>query len=83
MSLREMTDSFSHASCQWEENWQYDRGCSMGQGGGQYDSWMERGGRGCRLMEKGEWPKGQRLEVTLCQKKKCCSGEKDGNTLSS
>ena len=54
-----------------------------GKGGGQYDSWMERGGRGCRVMEKGEWPKGQRLEVTLCQKKKCCSGEKDGNTLSS
>lgn len=37
---------------------------------GQYDSWMERGGRGCRLMEKGEWPTGQRLEVTLCQKKR-------------
>lgn len=37
---------------------------------GQYDSWMERGSRGCRLMEKGEWPTGQRLEVTLCQKKR-------------
>lgn len=30
----------------------------------------QRGGRGCRLMEKGESPKGQRLEVTLCQKEK-------------
>lgn len=30
----------------------------------------QRGGRGCRLMEKGESPKGQRLEITLCQKEK-------------
>ena len=35
---------------------------------------------GCRLMEKGEWARGQRLEVTLFarKKKKCCRGEKDG-----
>lgn len=26
--------------------------------------------RGCRLMEKGQLPKGQKLEVTLCQEKK-------------
>lgn len=38
-----------------------------------------RSGRGLRLMEKGQSSKGQKLEVTLCQKKKCCRGEKDAN----
>lgn len=28
-----MSDSFSHALCQWENNWQRDRGHSTGQGG--------------------------------------------------
>ena len=51
--------------------------------------------RGCRLMEKGQLPKGQRLEVifarkkkkepsktqkqTHTHKKKGCKGEQDGN----